>query len=387
MAIRFIHTADWQLAKPFERVLDPEKRSLLRSARIQALRQIKVSLEKKSCSFIVVAGDLFDSPSPTNATISEACQVIGELSIPVYVIPGNHDYGGPGSLWERPFFLRERDVLCPNLHVLLEPQPFVTDSYVLLPCPLQRRHEPTDLTAWIRTFDFSTLPTDLPRILIAHGSVQSFGTVPDDDGVPELVGNNLLNIDLLPLHQLDYIALGDWHGTKSINTKTWYAGTPEPDRFARGDEYESGCVLHVTVHRALDPEIEKLRTGQMNWHLLQLRFISEDDLARLQTELDKLTQLRVNRDLLKLDLTGSLGLSAHRRLDELLESQQARLIRLDVQRNVQVSPTEEELQKLAVNNGDPLISAVASQLLSLAQQDGEDGEIARVALKELFLAI
>ena len=29
----------------------------------------------------------------------------------------------------------------------------------------------------------------------------------------------------------DYLALGDWHGTRRIDARTWYSGTPEHDRF------------------------------------------------------------------------------------------------------------------------------------------------------------
>jgi DNA repair exonuclease SbcCD nuclease subunit len=36
----------------------------------------------------------------TKATVSSACAAIGSLRIPVFVIPGNHDHGGPDSLWE-----------------------------------------------------------------------------------------------------------------------------------------------------------------------------------------------------------------------------------------------------------------------------------------------
>ena len=75
---------------------------------------------------------------------------IGALGLPVYVIPGNHDHGGAGCLWEQPFFLREREKLAPQLHVLRESEPVVRDDAVLLPCPLVRRHVVDDPTAWVR---------------------------------------------------------------------------------------------------------------------------------------------------------------------------------------------------------------------------------------------
>ena len=47
--------------------------------------------------------------------------------------------------------------------------------------------------------------------------------------------------------RLDYLALGDWHGTRRIDARTWYSGTPEPDRFKAN---EPGNVLQVDIARA-----------------------------------------------------------------------------------------------------------------------------------------
>src|SRR5690606_21852288 len=44
--------------------------------------------------------------------------------------------------------------------------------------------------------------------------------------------------------RLDYLALGDWHGCLEVDARTWYAGTPEADRF-RGNA--PGHVLEVEI--------------------------------------------------------------------------------------------------------------------------------------------
>jgi DNA repair exonuclease SbcCD nuclease subunit len=84
---------------------------------------------------VVVAGDLFDSPNATKATVSAACSAVGAMGVPVLAIPGNHDHGGQGSLWKQEYFLRERDALAPNFRVLLEPQPLELENAMVLPCP------------------------------------------------------------------------------------------------------------------------------------------------------------------------------------------------------------------------------------------------------------
>ena len=35
---RFLHTADWQIGKPFAGIRDPHKRSLIQQARIEAIK-------------------------------------------------------------------------------------------------------------------------------------------------------------------------------------------------------------------------------------------------------------------------------------------------------------------------------------------------------------
>src|SRR5688500_12384784 len=120
---RFIHTADWQLGKPFASIKDSHKRSLLQQERFAVIQRIGEAARVHQAEFILVAGDLFDSSSATRQTVSAACSAIGQLGIPVITIPGNHDHGGPGSLWEQEYFLRERAQLAPNFTILLSPQP------------------------------------------------------------------------------------------------------------------------------------------------------------------------------------------------------------------------------------------------------------------------
>ncbi|MFN5695903.1 MAG: exonuclease SbcCD subunit D, partial [Cyanobacteriota bacterium] len=93
----FLHTADWQIGKPYARVTDPDKRSRLRQVRLEAIERIGATAA--GASFLVVAGDLFDSPTPARSDVSAVCAAIGRLELPVLVIPGNHDHGAPGSVW------------------------------------------------------------------------------------------------------------------------------------------------------------------------------------------------------------------------------------------------------------------------------------------------
>ena len=383
--IKFLHTADWQLGKPFQRITDEAKRTRLQNERINCLRQIGRLARESGASFILVAGDLFDSPRPLKSTVAQACEAIGAMKIPVLAIPGNHDHGGPGSLWQQPFFLRECEILAPNLRVLLEPTPVVLETAVIFPAPLLRRHDHTDPTAWIRTaFEATEFPPHLPRIVLAHGSVQGFDTTQEDED-EEARGLNRIDLDRLPTSEIDYIALGDWHGTKRISEKAWYSGTPEIDRFPRGEDNNPGNILLVEATRHQLPNIETKQTGHLRWNEFVHRFSEDEGFDAFHTALHEHIGAWGQDSLLKLALNGSLGIETSRRLAELVESLEARLIRVKLDDQVTIAPTEEEIHALSSRPDDPLIRTVAKKLTALAS--GEQGDTARLALRELHAAL
>jgi DNA repair exonuclease SbcCD nuclease subunit len=386
MPLTFLHSADWQLGKPFARIVDEAKRTRLQQERIDCLHRIAAAVKERQAAFVIVAGDLFDTVSPTKATVSAACSAIGAMDVPVFAIPGNHDHGGPGCLWEQEFFLRESRQLAPNLRLLRSPEAVVTEHAVLFPAPLLRRHEAGDPTAWIRgALDDGGLPADLPRIAIAHGSVQGFSSAQDED---EGMGAsaNRIELERLPLGELDYVALGDWHGMKQVGPKAWYAGTPEPDRFPKGESNMPGHLLRVTVTRGGAPRVEPLPVARVGWHHLAFSFADESGLDRLAEQLDARIGTRAGADLLHLELDGFLGIAAAARLEQMLESWDARLLRLKLRQGTRVTPSGEELAALVDRPDDPLIARVARQLVAQAAGEGEEAEVARIALRELHAA-
>ena len=384
--MKFVHTADWQLGKPFARINDPRKRSLVQQARIDVIGRIARVAAEEGAEFILVAGDLFDSTSVDKATVAATCSAIGQIGLPVIAIPGNHDHGGPGSVWEQAFFRREQAALAPNLSLLREPAPFEMDAAVILPCPLLHRAVLTDPTGWLRAEQtYDALPKDKPRIVLAHGSTQTFLGESDDD---EETGSraNLIDLLRLPGAEIDYVALGDWHGTKQITPNGWYAGTPEPDRFPRGADYESGNLLLVKARRGGLPQVTCTHCGRLTWSELSHDFADDTALDQLAARLDALIGQRADSDLLRLLLTGSLGIEAATRLEQVLESLDARLLRLKLVNQTLVAPTDQEIEALTRSGSDPLIANVALRLVELSAGEDEDASIARIALRELHAA-
>jgi DNA repair exonuclease SbcCD nuclease subunit len=387
MSVRFIHTADWQIGKPFAWVSDPDKRGILQRKRLDAVKRIAQAVQQHKASFVVVAGDLFDSPTPTKSLVSEVCSLIGNMGVPVFVIPGNHDHGGPLGLWEKPFFSQERTKLAANLTVLLEYKPYELDNSIILPCPLLKRHEISDPTAWLRDHaeGLKGLPHDKPRIVIAHGSVQDFGRLPDEDEGDQSTASNRIELDKIQLDQFDFIALGDWHGTKSVNNKAWYSGTPELDRFNKGGEYAPGNVLVVEAARGMQPSVTPVPISETRWHEEDFSLNNEDDLRIMESRIETLVGREVNLDLMKLRVTGLAGLEGFSRLEDLYETLRSRFISLRLEDSVLLQPSEEELLDLTTQSDDPLTAQIAGTLVGIINGTSEDAEVARVALRELYI--
>ena len=389
--ITFLHTADWQIGKPFATIADPAKRSRVQQERIEAIRRIGGVARGRRAAFVVVAGDLFDSPSPSNATVAAALGAIASLEVPVYCIPGNHDHGGPDSIWEQPFFKSEHRRLAANFHLLLEPEPLVVEvtgsdggraGAVLLPCPLRRRHEADDPTAWVRGLDFDAFG-GMPRIVIAHGSTTVFApgsvgfvgpgsTSQADEEEAAAGGINTLAIDRLPLAELDYLALGDWHGFLAAGPKAFYSGAHEIDRFPKPGQ-RPGHVAVVTVARAAEPRVEPVVTGRLRW-LVHSAALGEDGPAQIDDWLAEATRPAAAGEpgfdacLARMEVSGSVSLAERAMLDRIVESWTARLLRLDLDDRTIIAPSAEEIRELAERPGDPIIARVTEELVALLER-------------------
>lgn len=337
--MRFVHTADWQLGKPFGRIGDPQKRSLLQQERVEAVKRIGRVVQETGAEFVLVAGDLFDSRCADKATVSAACSAVGQMGVPVVVIPGNHDHGGPGSVWGQEFFLREQAALAPNMLVVLAPAPVEVGSAVVFPCPLLRRSMVGDPSEWLRSAEaYAEAAASKPRIVLAHGSTQAFTEVwSDEDG--DFPSAGVIDLTQLPADQVDYVALGDWHGTKQVGACAWYSGTPELDRFPKGADYDGGNVLVVDVERGKLPAVRKVKTGRIGWHELSFNLADDSSIRDLDGKMVELLGQRAGEDLLALTLSGSVTMETRGRLDEIIESLEARLLRLKLVDQTALAPS------------------------------------------------
>jgi len=277
------------------------------------------------------------------------------------MLPGNHDAALAESVWTRAHRL---GVVPPNVVTCLEPSVrIVGERFAVLPAPLMQRHTYGDLTEW---FSSASSPEGLYRIGLAHGCVQ--GVLPEDvDSANPIAANRAATAGL------DYLALGDWHGTKRIDERTWYAGTPETDRFRAND---SGQALLVDIAApGAVPEVQTLQTGRYRWQQMEPRLAVPSDLdealqALAETGSDDVVQIRVS---------GVCDLSGQRRLQQGVEAARARMRALVYESHaLRLEPTEDDIASL---HADGYVGEVLQQLRT--EQDGLQADRARDALMVL----
>ncbi len=360
---RLLHTADWQIGKPYRWVEEAHQRSRLQRARLDAIERVMALSDRHSVDVMVVAGDLFDSSTVEAAVVMETLELIGTSNVPVLVIPGNHDHGGAGGIWRRSDVQKEMAQRAANLQLLLSPTPLSCGGFTVLPCPLRRQHESISPGEWLDSLDWSSLDPHQPRVVLAHGSIQGFRATDYDH--PRTTEANQLHPSRWDTSAYDYLALGDWHALKAVGEKGWYSGTPEPDRFPSTPEDQRGQVLIVDVERGQQPRVNPSPSASLQWHCQSITLRSNADLLQLKQGITERTAERVGRDLLRLELDGQLGLDDHRQLEDLLESLQTRLLHLRVRGQCSRRPEGDELSGLLQRQDAPLMCRIAQRL----QQD------------------
>jgi DNA repair exonuclease SbcCD nuclease subunit len=362
MSFRFIHTADLQIGKGFGQ-FPPDVGAALRSARLETLKRIAVLARDSDVDAVFIAGDVFDDIAVSDDTLRRFKVALEPFSGAWVLLPGNHDPAIAESPWSR---LR-RLSLPENIFIADQPSPIpIGDKAVVLPAPLRRRRDAADLTDW-----FDTAPKLNERIYIglAHGSVREF--LP---GASEAA--NPVALDRAERAGLDYLALGDWHGRLKVGDRTWYAGTPEPDRFRSNDP---GYILDVTIDGpGAVPAVSAIRVAAYEWiqTVINIAPGGAEDLQRgcVPEGVDPA------RLVLRINVTGSVDLATRAAIDGAAGDIRARVLHLEIDdADLTVEPTEDDLDQIDTAG---FVRAAVNQLRE--QQPGTEGSTAKRALALLY---
>lgn len=357
-SLRLLHTADWQIGRIFT-AFDGDDAAALFEARFQAVERLAALATEQKVDAVLVAGDVLDAQTVSDKTLRRLFHALERYAGPWYLLPGNHDAALAESVWTR---ARRLHIVPPQVQLCLEPAVQVLEGRcAVLPAPLTQRHTHTDLTAW---FDGASSPEGLPRIGLAHGSVEGLLA----DGIDSA---NPIAADRAVRAQLDYLALGDWHGCRKVNERCWYSGTPEPDRFRDNDP---GQALLVDIE---GPQItvQPLPVARHRWLDIERSLVLPSDAEALAQELAGIDE----RTVLQLRLRGRLDLSGDRRLREAVEAARARAraLRCD-DSELQLRPSDDDLAGLTA---DGYVGEVLEALRE--GTGGESEEVRRLALQIL----
>ncbi len=247
---RLLHLADVHLDARFGgfgREADARRREVL-----DAFRELPVTAREHGAEAVLIAGDLFDRPRPSEATVIAVRETVRRLQddgIPVAAVPGNHDAVAlNAALYEdalagaaaftSPRFGPPATLRCGDVPVHV--YGFAYDA----------AEEPDPLS----TFEKAEAPGF--HVVLLHGAVP---------GAPHWEGGSALRLPLERLAALeaDYLALGDYHRFRPPSE--FGDGLPAcyPGSFAAVDLSEvgpKGPVL-VALEEGVPPDVQPLSGG------------------------------------------------------------------------------------------------------------------------------
>lgn len=326
---RFLHTADWQIGRQYSR-FSADDAVPMAEARISAIETIARLANEHSVDAVLVAGDVFDAQTIAERTIRKLFNAMQAFAGPWIMITGNHDAALTESVWTQ---ARRLGALPANLHLALNARviEFSELGFAALCAPLTQRHTYDDLTA---PFDHAVTTAGLLRIGLAHGSVQ--GILAED-----IDSANPIAADRAGSARLDYLALGDWHGCKQIDGRTWYSGTPEQDRF-KGNAPGFALLVEIDAPGA-EARVTQLATGKYLWEewIQQVSVASDID-----EFIDRLASVDASH-VLTVSMKGQTDLAGLQKIQLAINEAQAKARSLEADMSgLRLLPTAEDIAAL-----------------------------------------
>lgn len=371
MTIRFLHSADWQIGKVF-RFVDQETMGVLQNARLNAIDRLGKIAVEEDLRHVLVAGDVYDAENLSTKSLNQPLERMRKYAdVHWYLLPGNHDPNRTNGLW-----YRLRKGLPENVHICDESAALYIESetVAILPAPLHHKSTLEDPTEYMDSVD---LPSECIRIGLAHGSVATFGS-------GEGTATNYINPDRPNTAGLAYLALGDWHGQRKINSRCWYSGTPETDAF---DVTGGGKALIVTANSSTsEPKVKSVSTGEFRWETISETVASRSDIERLQTKLSGLDD-HLERYLVRLQVEGLISLEERTYFDEIIaERFEASFLHFVVDdEHLHVKVTDDDIAMLDV--GGFVKTAVDELRKQLDHPDEKESKLAAQALTRLYVEL
>ncbi len=310
--IKILHSGDWHLDSPIQG-RSPEQTGLLRQALLQIPGQVAAICRRENCDLMLLSGDLFDGPY-TQAGYRALYNALQEVSVPVFIAPGNHDPVIPGSPWLT-------EVWPENVHIFKH----AAIESVALP----------SLDCRIYGFGFESMecPGLLENFRADRQEAYAVGVFHGD---PTQTSSPYCPITALQVEQsnLDYMALGHIHKGDSFRRGNTLCAWPGCGMGRGYDEQGEKGVLLVTLDASVNirsiplegPRFYDLETpagenaiaslesllppaGSEDFYRITLTGPSETlDIPKLKTALSRFPNLELrDKTVPPLDIWGSAG--------------------------------------------------------------------------------
>ncbi len=308
--VRFIHTSDWQLGMT-RAFLSEEAAARFSQARIDVITRLGELAEEHGATFIVVAGDVFESNQLSRQTVLRTLDALNSLTVPIFLLPGNHDPLDAASI----FSTRELTSASEHIIVIRDTTPIPVPGLhgvEVVGAPWRTKHPSFDLCAeLVKELEPAQ---GVLRIAVGHGQVN---TLSPDTSRPEII--DLATAETAISEGLfHYLALGDRHSLTNVGDqgRIWYSGAPVATDF---DEVDPNKALLVELDGTSGCNVEPLTTGEWQFIAEQRDLNSAEDLKHIADWLNSL--LNKERTVVKVGFTGSINLATAAQLDQLFDTQ------------------------------------------------------------------
>lgn len=234
--MRILHTSDWHLGKRLFKLDRAPEHELFLDWLLQTLIQ-------KEIDVLLIAGDIFDTPTPPHQSLETFYQFLHRISsetkTQTFIIAGNHD---SGQLLEAPnLILKPHRV---KVWGKLSPNPLDhwheikcgTETLHLCALPFFRSFEllPNgEGDALVALTKYLSSEKEGQKLLMLHHLAGSFKVAGSEQVI------NLSGLESIPsdvFKSFDYVALGHIHKPQKATSNAYYSGSPLPMRFSETEE-------------------------------------------------------------------------------------------------------------------------------------------------------
>ncbi len=350
--------------------LSEEAQARYTQARFDAIRTMGRIAEGKQCRFMLVCGDSFESNQVERQTVARTIEALKGVTVPVYLLPGNHDPLNAASVYRSSTFIEKKPAY---VHVIENTTPIqVGEGFELVGAPwLSKQPNSNPIVDMLK--GLSPAGT-MKRICVGHGIIDLF--------TPDKEAENVIAVSGLEAAisegKVHFISLGDRHSLTKVGygNSIWYSGTPESTDFR---EDHSGFCQIVTID-GTKVTTEEVPVG--HWRFIEetVDLNTADDVESIHKKLESIPNRE--RSIVKLNFKGTLTLSMHGVLQSHLLAARDVLAGLVINDDaLHVAPNNEDFSDLGFSG---FADATVKKLREQIDRGGAEGDMARDAFMLLI---